>query len=90
MKAPEKQENSKLPRNSGSPIGFLINRLTNLYQAYCGSSISDKELAAHFDVNTSTLSRWKNGEVEPDGVDFLLRLLTQVSYFRQSVFTQEV
>ena len=73
---PSKKEQTLKAPDSKSPA-FLFNRLLNLYQAHQGSSVSDKELAGHFGVNTSTLSRWKNGEVEPEGVDFLLRLLKE-------------
>lgn len=64
---------------------ILINKLINLHFAAQGKRGTDKALTEEFGIHPSTLSRWRNGEVEPEGLTFLIQLLknTPAIYWEQ-------
>ena len=58
---------AEFTRYSGKTIkkgNFIINSAINLYSSLNGRQITDKEIARDLGITPSTLSKYKNGEIE--------------------------
>jgi transcriptional regulator with XRE-family HTH domain len=56
-----------ITKYSGKTIkkgNFIINSAINLYSSLNGRQITDKEIARDLGITPSTLSKYKNGEIE--------------------------
>jgi hypothetical protein len=63
---------AEFTRQGGKTIkkgNFIINSAINLYSSLNGRQITDKEIARDLGITPSTLSKYKNGEIEL-GPDF--------------------
>jgi len=68
-------------RHSGKPVkkgNFIINSAINLYSSLNGRQITDKEIAHDLGITPSTLSKYKNGEIELGQISLLAALLEKI------------
>ena len=57
---------------------FIINSAINLYSSLNGRQITDKEIAGELGITPSTLSKYKNGEIELSQIALLAALLEKI------------
>jgi hypothetical protein len=57
---------------------FIINSAINLYSSLNGRQITDKEIAGELGITPSTLSKYKNGEIELGQITLLAALLEKI------------
>src|ERR1700747_242436 len=70
-----------ITRYSGKTIkkgNFIINSAINLYSSLNGRQITDKEIARDLGITPSTLSKYKNGEIELGQISLLAALLEKI------------
>jgi transcriptional regulator with XRE-family HTH domain len=57
---------------------FIINSAINLYSSLNGRQITDKQIARELGITPSTLSKYKNGEIELGQISLLAALLEKI------------
>ncbi len=57
---------------------FIINSAINLYSSLNGRQITDKQIARELGITPSTLSKYKNGEIEMGQISLLAALLEKI------------
>src|SRR6267154_6418272 len=70
-----------ITRYSGKTIkkgNFIIHSAINLYSSLNGRQITDKEIARDLGITPSTLSKYKNGEIELGQISLLAALLEKI------------
>jgi transcriptional regulator with XRE-family HTH domain len=57
---------------------FVLNSAINLYSSLNGRQITDKQIAQELGITPSTLSKYKNGEIELSQISLLAALLEKI------------
>ena len=57
---------------------FVLNSAINLYSSLNGRQITDKQIASELGITPSTLSKYKNGEIELSQISLLAALLEKI------------
>ena len=57
---------------------FVLNSAINLYSSLNGRQITDKQIARELGITPSTLSKYKNGEIELGQISLLAALLEKI------------
>src|SRR6516164_8189159 len=57
---------------------FVLNSAINLYSSLNGQQITDKQIARELGITPSTLSKYKNGEIELGQISLLAALLEKI------------
>jgi transcriptional regulator with XRE-family HTH domain len=57
---------------------FVLNSAINLYSSLNGRQITDKQIAHELGITPSTLSKYKNGEIELSQISLLAALLEKI------------
>ena len=57
---------------------FVLNSAINLYSSLNGRQITDKQIARELGITPSTLSKYKNGEIELSQISLLAALLEKI------------
>ena len=55
-----------------------LNSAITAYQNLKGEKITDRELAETFGCSNTNLSRWRNGQINNEGADLLIKILSQL------------
>ena len=72
---------AEFTRYTGKTIkkgNFIVNSAINLYSSLNGRQITDKEIARDLGITPSTLSKYKNGEIELGQISLLAALLEKI------------